>query len=197
MNEELLQRLGDGTAALVERLWAAVEAGTISTELFTVAAADLIATARRRGQAAATVAFRGYLEANLATPTPAGPPPVTSDQKRLRTAVGTVLADTDGQLVRLSRLARDEPIAAAVSAYSTALADSEVVTGWRRGLDSNPCQLCVWWWREGRVFRDDFTMPRHTGCTCTQQPVLAEQTTNYQTRNQMNEALASRRRRSH
>lgn len=196
MNEELLQRLGDGTANLIERLWAAVEAGTITEALFTTAAADVIAAARARGQAAATAAFRGYLEAHYATATPAAAPPITSDQTRLRKAVDTVLADPEGRLVRLSRLARDEPIAAAVSAYSTALADSEVVTGWRRGLDSNPCQLCVWWWREGRVFRDDFTMPRHTGCTCTQQPVLREQTSNYQTANQMNQALASRRRRT-
>ena len=50
---------------------------------------------------------------------------------------------------------------------------SSRVSGWVRSLDSNACELCQGWSRDGKVWDDDHTMPRHTGCTCTQDPVVA------------------------
>lgn len=52
----------------------------------------------------------------------------------------------------------------------------ERVRGWTRGLDADPCELCVWWWRNGHVFAADQDMRRHPGCTCQKVPTVIEGT---------------------
>lgn len=86
-------------------------------------------------------------------------------------AVNTILEDDDGQDMRVARLVRGEITESAHSTYSDTLGTIPHVTGWKRGLESDACQLCRWWSRNGRVWPKDHRMPRHTGCMCHQIPV--------------------------
>lgn len=87
------------------------------------------------------------------------------------TALQTVL-DGDGDLLmQLGRLALNAPLQAAQTAYGDAIAASGA-RGWVRQLEADPCQLCRWWWREGRVWPTDHPMPTHPGCDCVARPVI-------------------------
>lgn len=89
------------------------------------------------------------------------------------TAAATVVAGPREQVAaRLARLSRGAVTQAAQNARQAALQGSGLVEGWTRGVDSTSCQLCVWWWREGRVWPKTHHMPRHPGCTCVQVPQL-------------------------
>lgn len=80
-------------------------------------------------------------------------------------------------LDRVERLARDEPVEAAQRGYLDGLRieslenpEGERVTGYRRGLNPDACQLCFWLWKEGYVYPVDMPMHRHTGCRCLPLP---------------------------
>lgn len=89
-------------------------------------------------------------------------------------AVGTVMAGAEHtRRGRLEQLARGAVARAAQDARGDVVRSSPLVEGWTRGLDSTACQLCVWWWREGRVWPKSHHMPRHPGCTCVQVPVVS------------------------
>lgn len=76
--------------------------------------------------------------------------------------------------MRLERLARSEVFEAAQQATHDAMQQQPLVEGWIRQMDADPCQLCVWWWRDGRVWPKAHPMPRHKGCNCQPKVVLAE-----------------------
>lgn len=73
---------------------------------------------------------------------------------------------------RLARLARCEPLEAAQQATHEAMQKQPLVEGWVRHMDADPCQLCRWWWREGRVWPKAHRMPTHKGCNCQPRIVL-------------------------
>lgn len=107
--------------------------------------------------------------------TPVPPSAHHTDLDRLRAAAATVLMlSQDDPAGRLRRLALAETADSAADAYSRALTSDTRVTGWRRALDSGACQLCRWWWREGRVWSKEHPMPRHKGCLCAQAPVTEQ-----------------------
>lgn len=90
-------------------------------------------------------------------------------------AAATVVAGPREQVAtRLARLARGAVSRGAQDARESTMQRSELVEGWTRGVDSTSCQLCVWWWREGRVWPKTHHMPRHPGCTCVQVPKLVD-----------------------
>ncbi len=91
-------------------------------------------------------------------------------RERLTKAVKT-LASQDDASARLERLAVDEPVAAAQRGFQDGirLADSGV-TGYRRGINPDCCELCFWLWKEGYVYEIDQPMHRHTGCRCVPVP---------------------------
>src|SRR5699024_1259580 len=99
------------------------------------------------------------------------------DQSRLRKSVETILADLDmddiesvAQLItRMERLARAEAIEAAQTGYGKAMARSKKGQGWKRGLEADDSQLWSWWWREGRTWPKNHTMPTHPRCACSQE----------------------------
>lgn len=80
--------------------------------------------------------------------------------------------DATDPTVRLTRLARSEPMATAQRATGEAMQRQPLVEGWVRELHHGACQLCVWWSREGRAWPKAHPMPRHTGCLCSQRVVL-------------------------
>ena len=99
------------------------------------------------------------IEAAIGTPTSvAGVAPV-DDSGRLINAVTTVLAAAkDERLVRLSRLARSEPLNTAQQAGSMPCRRKLLVEAGRQ-LDGDPCQLCRWWSRDGRVWSEEPPVP--------------------------------------
>ena len=195
--EDALKGLSEGTARVVEQLWAAVESGQITRTDFPAIAADLIGIARIRGAAAAETAFRGYLEAATGVPVAVSTGASLADRDRLVKAIDVVLASELDTAMQLIRLATNEPLDAAATAYGDALGRSRLVSGWRRGVEAGACQLCVWWAREGRVFARSHRMPRHTGCACHQIPVVDQMTDNYQTAAQTADAARKLARRTH
>lgn len=178
--EEFLAQLAGRLAEVLTALWADVGAGRLTVADFTELAASLVEAATGRGQTAAHAAFLAWAEAATGAPQPPPPPPPPTDPGRLAAALDTITASDLDTAMQLHRLALNEPVQAATAAFGQAMAASPVVAGWRRGLEPGACQLCRWWWREGRVWRADHPMPRHTGCTCTQIPVAHERTSNHQ-----------------
>lgn len=137
--------------------------------------AAIIAIANRKAAHLGTLSVAATLTAETATPVVPAVLPATDDVGRLNRAAGTLLdalEDTPDPEGRTRRLARSEPLQKASQARSEAIARSELVEGWTRSLNGDTCQLCTWWWRDGRVWPKDHRMPRHTGCDCTQTPVL-------------------------
>ena len=85
----------------------------------------------------------------------------------------TVLKGRGDVIMKLERLSLNAPLEAAQAAYSEAISMSDA-TGWVRQMDADPCQLCRYWWREGRVWPIDHPMPAHSGCECVARPVKTD-----------------------
>lgn len=172
--EDAILAAGD---ALTRRLLALLGAGWARDDLIR-AAADVIADANAQAAHVGTLAFAGAM--HDATGTLAMPPPPTLTHhvstNRLRSAVETVLQGPEEQWApRLQVLAQAETSEAGAWAMGEALRSDTRVVGWTRVLDGKACQLCRWWWRDGRVWPKNHRMPRHKGCRCGQQPVTREQ----------------------
>lgn len=91
-----------------------------------------------------------------------------AERQRYAAAVATILSDPDSAVMRLGRLALSEAIEAARGRTTQLMRASREVDGWVRQLDSDPCELCQWWWRNGRIWPADHEMPVHKGCACAQ-----------------------------
>jgi hypothetical protein len=194
--EHVMNDLTGKTADVITRLWEAAEQGLFTGDEFTTIAAELIALARVQGAIAAQATLRAYIEAAAGHPVASPGLTIHADMARMTKAVGTILDGDGNTLMQLIRLAMNEPLDAAAQAYHDAMTETAVVSGWRRGLNSAACQLCQWWWREGRVWQKTHKMPRHPGCTCHQLPVIDERTANYQTSQQAAGAARSNERRN-
>ena len=94
------------------------------------------------------------------------------DRAGMSTAVDTILGDhslsPEALSMKLGRLALAESIEAARASTTSLMRGSQRVDGWIRQLDSDPCELCRWWWRDGRVWPAEHEMPTHKGCACAQ-----------------------------
>lgn len=151
--------------------------GSISRDI----AVDLMATVVEkhglRAAALADVSLASTLMVETAAPVPVAATARTSEVDRLVKAASTVLtvAETsDVPEAIVARLARSETFDAGQAAYSEGIAASPSTRGWIRGLEPGACELCTWWWRDGRVWPKDHPMPRHKGCTCSPIPVVRE-----------------------
>lgn len=169
-----LARVGDETARAVLAILDAIESGLYPADVLP----ELAATLMRLGAAQASELVLADYAATVAATAGTVPPaaalaPVSSvSESKAAQAVATVLAGQPEQVrTRLERLTRSTVVRAAQDTRGQAVARDPNVHGWRRGIDSDTCQLCRWWWREGRVWPKDHHMPRHPGCTCVQVPV--------------------------
>ncbi|MEL4358389.1 MULTISPECIES: hypothetical protein [unclassified Luteococcus] len=194
--EDTLHQLSEGTAKVVLQLWEALDLGELDPDDFPELVAMLVATANAQGAAAGQLAFRAFMEAHDASPTAIAAVAAVDDHERLLQAVGTVLSSELDTRMQLERLARNEPMQAATNAFHDAMQGEQRVSGWRRQLEAEPCQLCRWWARDGRVWQADHRMPRHTGCACHQIPVIDEATDNFQTTRQARATAAMNDRRT-
>lgn len=178
--ESALNSLTGKVRIRAEKLLDAFESGQISQGTFITAMADVTVQARAQGATYAVSVLRDYVETSLGAPVVVSPAMPPADIDRLETAVATILGSDQDTRMQIVRLATGETLDAAHAAYGDTMSGMKTVTGWTRGLDSDPCQLCQWWAREGRVFRRDHAMPTHTGCACHPVPTV-QKTSNFQT----------------
>lgn len=181
--ETALGSLTGQVRARAERLLDAFDAGDISQGTFITAMADVVAQARGQGATYAVAVLRDYVETSLQAPIAVSPAMPPADIDRLETAVVTILGSEQDTRMQIVRLATGETLDAAHQAYGDTMAELPMVKGWTRGVDSAACELCQWWGREGRVFRPEHQMPRHTGCVCHPVPTVTR-TSNYQNEKQ-------------
>lgn len=172
---DLVDKLGQATADRVVAIWASYLEGLLDHD----EAVDLIAvTITAANERATTLADLGLAATlTVATRTPVVPQGLrrpAGDLSRLAKAATTLLGIKDVTEERIARLGRSEALNAAQDARSAGIGQSRLVRGWTRSLSANACQLCRWWWRDGRVWPADVAIQRHKGCSCTQTPVLAE-----------------------
>lgn len=172
--EDAITAAGD---ALARRLLALLASGWDDGDVVRAAAA-VIAAANVQAAHVGTLAFAGAMHDATGVLTMPKPPDVShhTDPARLRDAVETVLrGDPSQRASRLQVMAQAETSEAGAWAMGEALRGDARVVGWTRVLDGKACQLCRWWWRDGRVWPKNHRMPRHKGCRCGQQPVTREQ----------------------
>ncbi|MGV8883455.1 MAG: hypothetical protein ACOH19_15000 [Rhodoglobus sp.] len=158
--------------------WRMYGLGTITKPQFVQLASALILQANGRAAALADLSLSVELTRLSGTAyAPTGTLPKVYQQATLAKGMETLLSAAEaGEDIteRLSRFALNAPLDAAVGTYSDAIAGTTTVEGWVRQMDSDPCQLCRYWWREGQVWARDHRMPHHKGCACVQRPVLTE-----------------------
>lgn len=179
--QEALDNIGKTTERALVSSYQRVVAGAMSMALFQDLAVTLIALGQAQGRMAAEVSFLAWLQATIgadALPVAAAPLPHYRDEKRLRKAIVTVTekGDLDQAAVesQLGRLAFAETVESSQRAFGEAMEQSPHAESWVRGLEPKACELCVWWWRDGRVWPKSHSMPTHKGCTCTPIPSQEE-----------------------
>lgn len=170
--ETLLALAAESETAAIA-LWAQ----QLDDDEFTALLAATVARHNARAAALAETAFAAEATVALRAPVPVIGLPILDDAERLAKAATTVLdtaraSEVPEQIV--GRLGRAEPLNTAARTYSDAVRESTLTEGWVRGLDADPCQLCRWWWREGRVWPKNHRMPTHPGCACVPRPVWAK-----------------------
>ena len=175
--DELLA-LGTKTEKVVVEIYRRFTAGLIDRETTVTIIADIIAAANSRAVALADLALAAQLMADVQVPVAtAGIVRPADDVTRLAKAASTVLVTAEASDVPeaiVARLARSEPFTASQEAFTDAVEASGITQGWIRGMSPGACQLCRWWWREGRVWPKQHRMPTHPGCTCTPIPVVRD-----------------------
>ena len=190
------EALAASTVAGVLALYTALRAGELAPASVVPAMAAVIATANAAATTLADVAVSAQIEMATASPQPPTGIAPRDDTARLESAVETILDDlaertpveapaaepndpaddTDAAADepdpaekaehRLERLARSEPLDTAQAITIEIVDRLPVVTGWRRKLDADPCQRCVRWAEDGRVFPTGHHFKRHYGCNC-------------------------------
>lgn len=175
-------RLANLTRDQATGLWVAHTDGDLVEDV----AADLIAQAVNVGIARAVGLADAWLSRQIeeasGQPTPTTGITPRDHFLRLRKAGGTIFGrfrhkeiDADEGRMQTGRVGHSEPLEAGQRATAEAITKHPLVKGWVREFDADPCQLCTWWARDGRIWPADHPMPTHKGCNCSQRIVLAEQ----------------------
>ncbi|WNG95291.1 hypothetical protein [Mycobacterium sp. ITM-2016-00318] len=192
--QDELIALADSSDRHVQAVYSRYLAGQLTAEEATALIAAAIAQANARAYALADLALAAIVTVQTGTAaTVVGVLPSADDSARLLKAATTTLLDvtkeSDVPEAIVSRLARSEPLESATTAFGEAMPRQPLVKAWVRQLDADPCQLCTWWWREGRMWPANHPMPRHKGCECVQSPVTARniQSTGYTRRLERND----------
>lgn len=186
--QEQTTALAEDVSAQVLAALAAYAAGTLTAEAFVAVVAAYVAAGNSGAATLGDLSLAAAVTLALGTPVaPVGISRPATDPDRLTGAARKILDDLDRQTatdpdaalstaqMRFLRLAEAEVHQAVAQAYDAAVKESSYVTGWRRGLEPDACELCTWWWREGRVWPADHPFPRHTGCDCSQLIVTTTQ----------------------
>jgi len=170
-------------------VYTAYQAGRIAREQAVSLITAVVNTANAAAVSLADIGLSLQIEQATGIPTPPTGITPTDATERLEKAVDTILesdensllpeasdtlSPTSAEQMRIERLARSEPLEAAQNATIAAIQQQPLVEGWTRQMDADPCQLCRWWWREGRIWPKEHPFQSHKGCNCTPNVVLAE-----------------------
>jgi len=172
--ETLLALAAESEAAAIA-LWQQVT--ELGDDMFRASLAAILAVFNRRAAALAEVGFAAEATIAARTAVPILGLPIVDDIGRLTKAATTVLdvaRTSEVPEAIIGRLGRAEPLKAAARTYSDSVRESPLTEGWTRGMDADPCQLCRWWWREGRTWPAAHPFQTHTGCACVPRPVWAK-----------------------
>src|SRR5690625_2876748 len=171
------EHLAADTQRKVAAVYAAFQDGQVGRREAEQLIAAIVNHANASSVALAEAGIIWQVQEVAAAPVPAlGIAPV-DDHSRLVDAARAVLATSavdDDPLMRLQRLARSEPLHAGHQAASAAMSSHKAVEGWTRQMEADACQLCRWWWREGRVWPAAHPFQSHQGCNCQPRVVVAE-----------------------
>ncbi|CCK58952.1 hypothetical protein [Mycobacterium canetti] len=200
------EALAGRAAARVAEVYAALRAGHITIDEAEELIAALVNTANAASFTLADAYVSLQIEKATTLPAPATGIAPADDFERLLRAAHTILDGLIGMIkppagggqpvgrelapdsdpvqtagMRLQRLARAEPLEAGQNAAVAAMTEQPLVEGWVRQMDDDPCQLCQWWWREGRIWPKAHPFQHHKGCNCAPKIVLAKhiQSTQY------------------
>ena len=200
--EDMLERLGDQGRRAVLDTYALMEQGLIDRATFLDVTSELLQHINERGSVFGQLSYEQVraimLDAAPALAT-APAPTATTTQPALADSLATIIdGDTETIMTRLERLGYVLPIESTQDGYAAALQRDPLATGWQRGLDATACQLCRWWWRDGRIWPKRHPMPKHKGCKCQQVPQIGRVTPTEYTRKleRREQAIANRDRRS-
>ena len=189
MNEiELaLAKLTDQQKRKVLRAFDAFSQGAIERDHFIRIVSNIIVNGNARAYLIGAAIARRTIE-DATGEVDLLPPPAYGTQHlqvaKVEHAIVTILAEEAlDTAMQLERLTTASAATAAADGGSDVVKHSKRVRGWVRALDADACQLCRWWWREGRVWDPTHPMPRHTGCLCQPKPIV-KTTTNFQSANQ-------------
>lgn len=172
--EDVLQRLGEqGQAALRDsyRLW---QEGYISRDTFEDVSQYLLeyvneqsAVYGRMSYAALSQEMTGRVPELSRVVAGAGATRLRIAAKSLETVLASDPATIEG---KLERLGNNMPMQTAQLAYEEELKSDTAVEGWTRGMNDDACQLCQWWYRDGRIWPKEHSFQTHSGCRCQQVP---------------------------
>lgn len=173
--EDTLRRLGSTSAKALRGILGQYTEGLIDLDTARDLMGIVLETAGLQGETLGAVSYAAHAEVatgeavNIHAAAATNP----ATQSRTVTALETILAGNPEQIgMRLERLGFADPIAMAQEAFSNVMRADPRIDGWVRGMEKDACQLCTWWWREGRMWNTDHVMPTHTGCVCTQVPTF-------------------------
>ncbi len=172
--ETLLALAAESEAAAIE-LWRQVT--ELGDDVFRASLAAILAVFNRRAAALAEVGFAAEATIAARAAVPVLGLPIVDDIGRLTKAATTVVDVARASPVPeaiVGRLGRAEPLNTAARTYSDSVRESTLTEGWTRGMDADPCTLCKWWWREGRIWPKAHPLQTHTGCACVPRPVWAK-----------------------
>ena len=175
--QDTLDRVSAETEEEVDRILDRFEAGAITEAAAVALIARIIWIGQSKGAAIADLSLAAELSVRSRVPVPPAGVRNKNTLAQVEKAVRTTFTTAEGGesfRMRVRRLAGNEPQYVAKQAHSEALARSPRVEGWVRGLDADPCELCIWWSRDGRVWPKGYPLQHHKGCQCTQVPVLRD-----------------------
>ncbi len=187
------ESLAEATAIRVAGVYEALRAGYLTEDEAQQLIAAAVNTANATSFSLADAYIAMQIEHATGTPTPTTGVLPLDDVERLIQAVHTIFEDMVQQAeahiaattspavdpartagMRLERLARSEPLESGQKASVAAMTEQPLVEGWTRQTDADPCQLCQWWAREGRIWPKNHPFPSHKGCNCQPKIVLAQ-----------------------
>jgi hypothetical protein len=176
--QDSLDALRTTTDRQVSAAWRALKSGALTEPQFVELSTAYIVRANNAAAAIADLSLSvELLRITGETYAPLGVMPRSYDAKVTARGMKSLLKESSTGVdidERLSRFAKSAPLDAATNAYGQAIAQSTAVEGYVRQMDGDPCQLCRWWYRDGRVWQKDHPMPRHKGCECVQRIIVTE-----------------------
>ena len=178
--EDMLEQLRDQGRRSVLNTWRLYEDGLIDYDTFIDVASTLLAHIAERGAAYGRLSYHQI----IATMTGGEIGATSSNVGVIRemttpTGVGRALdtiakGEPERILTRLARLGSIVPIEETQAGYAEELQADPKIEGWIRGLNDTACELCEFWYWDGRIWPKDHPMPTHKGCMCQQIPAWSE-----------------------